>query len=727
MRPSGLKILAAGFLLAAVATALFAAGRGRETQFSGLPLVLWLTSVATTLAGSFLADRPLPADPGTKARRGHLRDAGLLALVVGLALGVRLVRISSVPNGCQVDEAVHGLFGEDFVRGAPYTPYMAAYQGRTTLYSCLAGLTLKVLGHGVPQLRVTSAVLGTLTVAVFFLLVRPLTGGLLAFLVAALLAVSRWHLTFSRIAFETIFDPLATVLVLAFLLRALRGGRARNWVLAGAALALGLNGYMAFRAGALAAVVFVAIEVGRRRRRSDLEGMALFFGGFLVSIAPLAVYAAQNPGVVMRRARILSVWNDVREAGGSLRPLIDNLVKTLGSLHLRGDPSPLNNLPGAPLLDPVTGAVVLLGIAWAFLSLRNPVARLVLIWTPVVGSLDVLSNTSEAPSARRIIGLLPVLLLAGGMAIREWGGRLSPRARRASAVALVAGVAFAGVFNLHRYFERQATDKAVWHAFGTDGSAFVGELLRSLPPGTAFYYSSWDLTDEVVDFVGERRARAPLNLAASFPPDRDAVYVLPDGELAAQLARLCPAGRPDTRRDPWGNPILFSFRADARAAASCAPEVVRNGLIGRYVAGLEPGGPPAAVQRDALIYANDVLPSPFAITWQGSLAAPIDGTYHFRLVADDGALLLLDDALIVDDGGFHAAESREGAVRLARGFHRIEVRYWQRGGARRLDLRWEPPGRPESPIPPRFLFPIEGRVPQGTPMPALDVAAHEGA
>lgn len=617
-----------------------------------------------------------------------------------------------------MDEAVHGLFGEDFVRGAPYVPYVAAYDGRTTLYSCLAGLTLKVLGHGVPQLRVTSAVLGTLTVAVLFLLMRPLTGGPLAFLVAALLAVSRWHLTFSRIAFETIFDPLATVLVLAFLLRAFRGGRARDWALAGAAIALGLNGYMAFRAGAFAALVFVAVELARRRRRQDLAGLALLLGGFLVAIAPLAVYAVQNPGAFTKRARLLSVWNDIREAGGSLRPLLGNFLKTLGALHVRGDPSPLNNLPGAPLLDPLTGALVLLGIAWAIFFFRNPVARLVLIWIPVVGSLDVLSNASEAPSARRIIGLAPVLLLGAGMALRELYGRLPPRARRSFAAALVAGFAFAAPFNLHSYFERQAKDLGVWLTFTTDGTALVGELLRSLPPGTALYYSSTFPTDAVIDFISERRARAPLNLATSFPPAGDAVYVRPDGELAAQILRLCPSGHLDLHRDPRGEPILFSFRANARTAASCTPELFRNGLMGRYVAGLEPGGRAAVVQRDALIYANNILPEPFAITWRGALAAPVDG--RFRLVADDGALLFLDDALVVDNGGFHATESREGAVVLTRGFHRIEIRYWQRDGALRLNLLWEPPGRPESAIPPRFLFPVEGKIGSGTPMPALD-------
>jgi hypothetical protein len=121
-----------------------------------------------------------------------------------------------------------------------------------------------------------------------------------------------------------------------------------------------------------------------------------------------------------------------------------------------------------------------------------------------------------------------------------------------------------------------------------------------------------------------------------------------------------------------------------------------------------------------MIYANDVLPAPFVITWRGALAAPVDGRYRFRLVADDGALLFLDDALVVDNGGFHAAQSRDGAAELTRGFHRIEIRYWQRDGARRLDLRWEPPGASESPIPPRFLIPVEGKVPPDTPMPGFD-------
>jgi PA14 domain/Dolichyl-phosphate-mannose-protein mannosyltransferase len=719
LRLLGLKLLLAGFVFAALAAALFAAGQYRATQYGGLPLALWLAGITIYLTGSFLADPPSQTEHAMAERRARRREIWLLGLVVSIAFGVRVAGLTSIPNGCQVDEAINGLLGEDFLRGSPYVPFVATYQ-RPTLYPYMAGLTLRALGHGVPQVRVTSVLLGTLTVAAFFFLARPLTGALLAILMATLLAVSRWHLTFSRMAFEPILDPFATVLFLAFLLAALRAGRVRDWSLAGVALAFGLNGYLAFRAAALAAVAFLVIELVRRRRREDGVGVALLLGGFFVAIAPLAVYGIQNPEAFTRRTRLLSVWNEVREAGGSLRPLFDNFLKTLGSLHIRGDADPMNNLPDAPLLDPVTGALVLLGLVWALLFFRNPVARLVLLWTVAVGSVDVLSKTDEAPSARRILGLLPILLLAAGMALRELNRRFPLGARRALAVALVGGLVFAAFFNLDRYFDRQAKHPAVWRTFSVDGSAPVGELLRSLPASTAFYYSSTYSIDYVVDFISGCRPYAPLNIAATFPPSSDSVYVLPDGEMAAQLAGLCPGGgQAETHRDPWGEAVFFSFRADARARASCSPALLQNGLLGRYYHGGDATGPVAAVQRDPLIYANDMLLAPFSVVWRGALAVPVDGPYRFRTMADDGALLFIDGALVVDNGGNHAEESREAQVVLKRGFHPVELRYWQRGGARRLNLFWQPPDRPELPISPRFLLPVEGPVPPERPLPTL--------
>ena len=53
------------------------------------------------------------------------------------------------------------------------------------------------------------------------------------------------------------------------------------------------------------------------------------------------------------------------------------------------------------------------------------------------------------------------------------------------------------------------------------------------------------------------------------------------------------------------------------------------------------------------------------------------GSYRFRLKADDGAQLFIDNRLVVDNDGIHAAISKRGEVELRAGRHRIRVWYFQ--------------------------------------------------
>jgi PA14 domain len=67
----------------------------------------------------------------------------------------------------------------------------------------------------------------------------------------------------------------------------------------------------------------------------------------------------------------------------------------------------------------------------------------------------------------------------------------------------------------------------------------------------------------------------------------------------------------------------------------------------------------------------------FLIDYTGEFTVTGYGTYVFRLHSDDGSYLYVDDALVIDNDGKHAPESRTGRVQLAVGVHRIKVRYAQ--------------------------------------------------
>ena len=58
--------------------------------------------------------------------------------------------------------------------------------------------------------------------------------------------------------------------------------------------------------------------------------------------------------------------------------------------------------------------LLVLGLAWAIRWFWKELPALYLLWFVAVASLAVLSVAHEAPTARRPIGLVPVIYLAGG-------------------------------------------------------------------------------------------------------------------------------------------------------------------------------------------------------------------------------------------------------------------------------------------------------------------------
>src|SRR5690606_13013907 len=74
----------------------------------------------------------------------------------------------------------------------------------------------------------------------------------------------------------------------------------------------------------------------------------------------------------------------------------------------------------------------------------------------------------------------------------------------------------------------------------------------------------------------------------------------------------------------------------------------------------------------------------------GYLDAPEAGTYEFRLTSDDGARLLLDDAVVVDHPGRHGATPKDGSATLEAGYHALRVDHFDGDHDQQLTLEWRP-------------------------------------
>ncbi len=84
-------------------------------------------------------------------------------------------------------------------------------------------------------------------------------------------------------------------------------------------------------------------------------------------------------------------------------------------------------------------------------------------------------------------------------------------------------------------------------------------------------------------------------------------------------------------------------------------------------------------------------PEDYGLVFKGYFEAPDDGVYTFYLESDDGSKLILDDKFSIENDGLHAMVEKSKEVALEKGFHAIEVHFFQRGGGDGLKVSWKGP------------------------------------
>jgi len=93
----------------------------------------------------------------------------------------------------------------------------------------------------------------------------------------------------------------------------------------------------------------------------------------------------------------------------------------------------------------------------------------------------------------------------------------------------------------------------------------------------------------------------------------------------------------------------------------------------------------------------------FALRFRGVIAIPKEGEYEFFTKSDDGSRLFIDDQQVVENGGIHPDQERNGKITLTAGEHSIRVVYFDGGGNTALKVSWKGPGIGKKEIPASVL------------------------
>ncbi len=377
---------------------------------------------------------------------------------------MRLWRLDTMPPGLFFDEAVNGVDVRYVLSGAGMPLYFEANSGREPFFIYLQTILVALTGATPFALRLAGAFSGIAAVAAVYFCAEQLFSNdepagarrYLPAIAAAVLAVSYWHLSISRLGLRAGAMIAPSALALGYFARAWRLGRRRDYLWAGVWLGGAQYTYLAARALPLVLVVFAATEVARAvvrspRRDRTASSAATTATGFLwcglvavIVAAPLLLALISSPGGLAGRTADVSLLSGAAGDGlaASAGRIADNLVRQLASFYVTGDGNYRHNLPGRPANDMLVALLFTLGLVAALIHVRRSQARLLLSWFLVMLAPAVLA--SGAPHALRSVGALPPVALLSALGA-NWLATFVPRRLGALALpSLLALVVLAG-------------------------------------------------------------------------------------------------------------------------------------------------------------------------------------------------------------------------------------------------------------------------------------------
>ncbi len=491
-----------------------------------------------------------------------LRRLGPLLAVTLLATAFRIYQLDHIPPGLFGDEAADGVEAAAIRAGERWPVYIeepeaTKWGSREPMYHYLMAAVFAATGPSVFALRLTSALIGAATVSLYYVLAARLFGARVGLAASAMLAVGHWHVIASRVGIRGVLGPFWLVLTLLAFERLVRRRSLAAALALGATIGAGFYTYPSYWIVPPALIVVSAALVWRpggsmRPSVRLLAGVAI---AALIVAAPLIHYAATRPDYYFARAARSAV---VADRDDSLR---DNLQRVLFMLHLRGDTNARQDLPGAPLLDPISGALFLIGLlasarAWVWAPPRPGGARAREIGLLAFWLLPLLPSavSDSAPHALRALGSAPAvcLIAARGLDVLARHAARIAGEWLATASTCVVLLAIAG-FGYRTVFVHWSASPAVAAAFNADAVRFFA-LCADLAAENDLYASAavrdapqarflrlqrptlWHPLEDARAFVAEAAVRDRIYVADT-PALRDAVAALyPGAEVIARFA-----------------------------------------------------------------------------------------------------------------------------------------------------------------------------------------------
>lgn len=679
---------------------------------------LVLAAVGTLLFawGAVEPNRGGAMDAPAAASRSSFSGASeisLLLIVILIGGTLRYWAIQILPGQC---------IGSECTRLVAFADQNSVSEAVPTLTTGLMKSLAAQVEAPAAALRWVGVLVGTISLAAFYLFARQMVRAPSALAATAFVAQSPWHIWSSAVADDRILLPLFIALTGWLTAVAFRTGGLLWLTAAGATLGLlWYDGGILLIIPCLWSLTLLGIgtrALWSRGAKHIFSGMALWvlallavLGiGFSLGLIPIYALATPFSNAEQASAAGVTVLSNLfyRGSFGSVGDLVNGSLPgiVLGSLALLGL-GVLGRRPSA-----IANLIVLSGIGVTALGL----------WLIVASGLP---DPVADPISSLTLVLLPFLVVLSAAALNQflesiqqsWRPLLVPQR---IALGVLGVVLLVSAFAARDLFDRLetvtgSTDRPL-HGVLTQ---FLAEALPASAEDDVTFFAPADYLEhpttglqigpafEAARASGQLRAFDPFqDLLFVTAPAGDLIYLL-DGNnrsLIELMLQIFPEGelqpQPMLNSDDSAQLVLFR--------ASMSEVLASRGLTGSYYEGNDPA---AAARQPVLVrqqeplageFAEIAVQGPFSLQREGTLLVTRAGNYAFWLQSHPEAhiRMLLDNIPVLDT---ELDLNQADAVPLARGPYRLLLTYRsepvERGAqAQEFKIRWRPPDGNEEAI-----------------------------
>ncbi len=701
-----------------------------------LPGLVFFTLAVTVF---ILADNSSKKDGLEEPLDAKVEALAFLGLML-VGIFFRIYMMDQIPAGCFRDEGQNGneainIMNGIEVDGTRLPVYIERWTQNAAMYMYFIAAFFKLFGIGVMQIRAVSIVFGVLCIPAFYFLVRRLMGPRMAIVAGFLIAVTSWHVNFSRIGFLGIVTVFLAILCFYFAWRTYVKRKPFDFIMLGVLTALALYSYLAGRlipAGLLLFCAYILVTEMKFYVK-NWKNILIALAAFMIVIFPLFHYALKNPEQFSSRQAVVSIFNQemLHEVGGRYvekdgknkhwtKLYAESFAYTMLMYNYKGDGNPRHNAGAMPMLDFITGIFLVLGFGYALINIFKP--RYFLMMSMYFSFMQAGLFSTESPQAYRTIAEIPIVLLFVvvavwkilGYAREQYGKNFTKTVMIAGAVLL----ACVGYLNYDRYFDKFGNNPGSWAEFSTDEFS-VGRYVHSLgddwqamvPPAWVESYTFRFAAYPYENFV-------QFSLADCVPIQsklrKNFSYVLDESymPLLPIIKKMYPGGKYSEVRHKFipTEVLYFTYEVPYEAVKAYQETAKVNGLTGAYYRGIDWKGAPLFTRLDPFILFNwtiDPIMGPFSVKWTGRFKAEKTADYIFITKSNDFSDLYMDGKEVLKTNGEgKGAPDGRGSAHLSAGFHTIQLRYHESIHYSKMQFYWRNPETgDEEVVPSDVLYP----------------------